>query len=108
MAASPMMRQAMATWPRSGSFHSPGAASAGTAMASVVMARSLSLVAAVRIFRMFQVPQRPAARHHRDGREVVRRRWRADRPLEGPGVPRVLAGRRPLPVRPDEIDDEHD
>ena len=51
-----------------------------------------SLVAAVRIFRMLQIPQRPPARDHRNRREVVGRRRRARRPFERPGVPRIVAG----------------
>src|SRR5215469_11984636 len=59
----------------------------------ILLLRSLvlpSLVLAVRIFRMFHVPQRTPARNHRYGGKVVRRRWGACRPLERPGIPRIV------------------
>src|SRR5207245_1828217 len=44
-----------------------------------------SLILPVRIVRVFQVPQRPAAVHHRDHLKVVRGRRRGGGPFQGPG-----------------------
>ena len=52
-----------------------------------------SFVLPVRIVGMLQIPQRPAAAHHRQRREVVGGRRRGRRPLERPGVPRIVARR---------------
>ena len=41
--------------------------------------------------------------HHRQRLEVVRRRRRRRRPLERPGVPRIVAGRLALPQRDDDV-----
>src|SRR5580765_7436636 len=67
-----------------------------------------SLVAAVGIFRMLQIPQRAPAGDARNGCEVVRRRWRTDGPFERPGIPRILSRVGALPVRQDQVCDEHE
>src|SRR5262249_24256680 len=59
-----------------------------------------SLISPIRIFRMFQIPQRAAAPHLGQGLEVVFRRRRRCGPLQGPGVPGIVAGRRPAAQRP--------
>ena len=55
--------------------------------------RARSFVRPVGIVGVLQVPERAAARRHRDDLEVVGRGRRGRGPLERPGVPRVVAGR---------------
>src|SRR5262245_7447622 len=105
-----MMNDTMPTTPRWGCDHTAGAAAALIGSRSAVMAlitRS-SLVAAVRIFRMLQVPERPPARDRRHGREVVGGRRRAHRPFERPGIPRISSRSGAFPVRNDQIRYEHE
>src|SRR5262249_38748517 len=49
-----------------------------------------SLIAAVRIFRMLQIPQWPAACDYGDGRKIIRGRRGGNRPFESPRVPRIV------------------
>ena len=65
-------------------------------MSAAMALITVSLVAAVGIFRMFQIPERTPARDHRNRREVVRRRWRARGPLERPGVPGIFPALSPF------------
>src|SRR3954471_299476 len=74
--------------------------------ATALITRS-SLVTAIGIFRMFQIPQRAPAGDARNGWEVVSRRWRTDGPFERPAVPWILAGPGALPVGDDQVCDEH-
>src|SRR5262249_14196953 len=59
--------------------------------------------AAVRIFRVFQVPQWTAACNHRKHGKVICWRWRASGPLQCPRIPGVIAGHFPLEIRPDQV-----
>src|SRR5262245_65613362 len=108
MADSAMMRQAMPTLPREGRVHATSGRSVGSTIgAAKVLIRSLRLlVAAIRIFRMLQIPQRPTTRDGWDFGKVVGRRRRTDRPFERPRVPGIVAGFLALPVRDDQIPDE--
>src|SRR5215813_13253887 len=109
MADSAMMRAAIPTVPRYGRLHPSGVSRAGVVIASVALiARSLSLVAAVRVFRMLQIPQRPAAGDCRDRRKVVCRRWGAYGPFESPCVPGIIPCNVSLPIRNDEVCDKHE
>src|SRR5262247_3430941 len=108
MADSAMMRAAIPTVPRYGRLHPAGVSRAGVVIAFVALiARSLSLVAAVRIFRMLQIPQRPATADCRDGRKVVCRRWGAYRPFESPCVPGIIPCNLSLPIRNEEVRYKH-
>src|SRR5262250_407501 len=113
MAASPAIRQNIPTRPREGSTH--GLSATGIVAGSVLMfflynsknaTREASLVFPVRIFRMLDVPQRPAAPHLRQDREVVVGRWRRSCPLERPRIPRVVVRAPSLKVRPHQIPDK--
>src|SRR5438128_322546 len=55
-----------------------------------------SLILPVRVVGVFEVPERPPAAHGGNGLKIVRRRRRRGRPLQRPGVPRVVA-RPPAP-----------
>ena len=57
------------------------------------------LVRSVGVVGVLEVPERPAARRHGDGVEVVRRRGGGGRPLEGPGVPGAVPRERPATER---------
>src|SRR6516164_10007944 len=112
MAASPAIRQNIPTRPRAGSVH--GLSATGMVAGSVLMlflyhskiAREASFVLPVRILRMLDVPQRPAAPYLRQNREVVVGGRRRSCPLERPRIPRVIARAAALKVRPHEITDE--
>src|SRR5207253_1041493 len=100
MADSAMMREAMPTFPRYGRFQAPGVSKAGVVIGFMTLiALSPSLVAAVRVFRMFQIPQRTAAGDCRDGSKIVRRRRGAYGPFESPCVPGIIPCRVSLPIR---------
>src|SRR5262245_38887463 len=105
MADSPMMRAAIPTVPRYGRLHPSGVSRAGVAIEFATLIASL--VSAVRIFRMLQIPQRPAAGDCRDGRKVVCRRWRAYGPLESPCIPGVVPCKSPFPIRNNEVRHKH-
>src|SRR5215831_15700247 len=64
----------------------------------------VSFISPIRIFRMFQIPQRAAAPHLRQSLEVVFGRRRRCGPLQGPGVPGIITRRCPAAQRPKEID----
>src|SRR5215471_5324027 len=113
MAASPAIRQNIPTRPREGSTH--GLSATGIVAGSVLMfflynsknaTRDASLVLPVRIFRMLDVPQWPAAPHLRQNREVVVGGRRRSCPLERPRIPRIVARQAALKVRPHQIKDE--
>src|SRR6516165_3960570 len=113
MAASPAIRQNIPTRPREGSTH--GRSATGIVAGSVLMlflynskiaTREASLVFPVRILRMLDVPQRPAAPHLRQNREVVVGWRRRSCPLERPRIPGIVARQAALKVRPHEITDE--
>src|ERR1700733_10038654 len=61
------------------------------------------LVSAVRIFRMFQIPQRAPACDYRNSSEVVGRGLRGYRPFESPCIPWIVSGPGSLPIRNDEV-----
>src|SRR5208282_6403013 len=61
--------------------------------AAAIMRCSGSLVLPVRVFRMFQVPQRASAADDRGHREVVFGWWRSRGPFERPCIPGIIAGR---------------
>src|SRR5207245_9452079 len=93
----------MPTFPREGSRQSIAACSL------VAFIRlSGSFVVPIGIFRMLEVPQRPAALHDRNGGEVVLGGRRGRGPLERPRVPGVAARARTPQVRPHEVDEEHE
>src|SRR5216684_3189923 len=69
---------------------------------------SPSLIAAIGVFRMLQVPQGAAARDRRNGRKVIRRWWRTDGPFQCPCVPRVVTGPGSLEIRNYEVCYEHE
>src|SRR6516225_6211992 len=113
MAASPAIRQNIPTRPREGSTH--GLSATGIVAGSVLMlflynsknaTLEASLVFPVRIFRMLDVPKRPAAPHLRQNREVVVGGWRRSCPLERPCIPRIVVRPAALKVRPHQIKDE--
>src|SRR5262249_19251483 len=58
-----------------------------------------SLVATVRIFRMLQIPQRPATSDYRYGCKVVCGWWGAYGPFESPCVPGIIPCESPFPIR---------
>src|SRR5882724_8205011 len=89
------------TFPREGS-RQPIAACSLVAF----MKLSGSFVEPVGIFRVLEVPQRPAGLHHRNGGEVVLGGRRGRGPLERPRVPGVAARARTPQVRPHEVDEE--
>src|SRR6266446_137892 len=93
----------MPTFPREGSRQSIAACSL-----VAFMRLSGSFVEPVGIFRMLEVPQRPAALHDRNGGEVVLGGRRGHGPLERPRVPGVTARARPPEIRPREVDEEHE
>src|SRR5438270_6505141 len=94
MADSAVIRQAMATMPREGSYHSASVfvCCSGTVAIVSSINRMRLLECRIRIFRMLQIPQRAAARHLRLDGEVVRGRRRGRGPFEGPRIPGVGTG----------------
>src|SRR5215510_2863370 len=106
MADSAMMRAAIPTVPRYGRLYLSGVSRAGVAIEFAALIASI--VSAVRIFRMLQIPQRSAAGDCRDGRKVVCRRWGAYGPFESPSVPGIILCNVFLPIRNDEVCDKHE
>src|SRR6266581_8049115 len=109
MADSAMMRAAIPTVPRYGRLHPSGVSRAGVVIAFVplIAPAPFSLVAAVRVFRMLEIPQRPPAGDSRDGSKVVRRRRGAYGPFESPCVPGIIPRPLSLPIRNDEVRYKH-
>src|SRR5437867_12044837 len=108
MADSAMMREAIPTFPRYGKLHPSGVSRAGVVIAFVALiALSLSLVAAVWVFRMLSIPQRPPARDCRDRGKVVCGRRGAYGPFESPCVPGIIPCKISLPKRNDEVRHKH-
>src|ERR1051326_1260687 len=105
MADSAIIRLAMATLPRYGSFQALVVSGNGMVNALIVL---VSLVRAVRIFGMLQVPEWPAAGDHRDGRKVIGRRRRCYRPFQRPCVPRIVPRLIALPIGADEVPHENE
>src|ERR1700691_4121681 len=64
---------------------------------------SPSLIAAIGVFRMLQVPQGASARNRRNGRKVIRSRRRTDGPFQCPRVPRIVTGSGSLEIRNYEV-----
>src|SRR5712671_1101177 len=91
------------TFPREGS-RQPMAACSLLAF----MRLSGSFVEPVGIFRVLEVPQRPAALHGRNRGEVVLGGRRGRGPLQRPRVPGVAARAGPPEIRPREVDEEHE
>ena len=54
----------------------------------------------IRILRMLQIPQWPAATHFGRLLEIVLRWWRGSGPLERPRIPGVITGNLTFPGRP--------
>src|ERR1700693_5558334 len=96
-----MMRPAIATFPRDGRSHA-GAVFGNEVVTALIMI-SPSLIAAVGIFGMLQVPQWTATRHCRNRCKVIRRRRGTDRPFQCPRVPRVVTGTDSLEIRNYEV-----
>src|ERR1700722_20921994 len=69
---------------------------------------SPSLIAAIGIYRMLQVPQRASARDRRNGRKVIRRWRRTDGPFQRPRVPGIVTGSGSLEIRDDETCNEQE
>src|SRR5262245_10949367 len=69
----------------------------GSAARTATSVSALVLILPVRVVGVLDVPQRSPASHHGDLLEVVRRRRRRRRPLQRPGVPRVVAGHLAVP-----------
>src|ERR1700683_2896314 len=67
-----------------------------------------SLIAAIGVFRMLQVPQGASARNRRNGRKVIRSRRRTDGPFQCPRVPRIVTGSGSLEIRNYEVCQKHD
>src|SRR5262245_55138776 len=90
------MRQNMPTRPRDGKTSSVGSAWEVRAVALIIVRLSGSFVVPIRIVRMLQVPEWPTALHLWQRLEVILR-WRGGRrPLQRPGVPRIIPCRWPL------------
>src|ERR1700756_1787695 len=64
---------------------------------------SPSLIAAIGIFRMLQIPQRSTARNRGNGHKVVRRRRRTDGPFQRPCIPRIIARLHSFEIRNDQV-----
>src|SRR5262245_25570854 len=98
MADSVTIKQITAILRREGNRHSTGFTGIVRTFSLVIGVSSFVsrlLVLPVRVFRVFQVPERSAAAHFGRRFKVVFRRWRSRGPFERPGVPRVIT--RPLP-----------
>src|SRR5580704_19306602 len=102
IAVSAAIRQYMATGPRAGRLQR--VLLSGTVADAALIEL---LVPPVWIFRMLQVPQRPAALYLRSDREVVRGRRRIGRPFERPSVPRIDPGDCTAEVRPQQVADKN-
>src|SRR4029450_2877593 len=86
------MRQNMPTRPRVGSSHfsSPAVIVIGAAFMD---GAPLLVVLPIWILRVLEVPERPAASHDRNRREVVGSRRGAGGPFQRPCVPWIVPGR---------------
>src|SRR5580692_12300098 len=97
------MRQAMPTVPRSGSVQGACRVDAiEMATVSLIVLR-LSLVIRIRIFGMFQIPQRTPAVHRGQYGEVIVGWRRTRRPLQGPRIPRIVTSLFALEIRMDQV-----
>src|SRR5499427_7389575 len=106
IADSVMISQATAILRRDGNCHAAGVAARGREALLSIGPSSCLLVLPIRVFWVFQVPERTAAAHHRQRLEVILRRRRGRGPFERPGVPGVIARRRTAAQRDEQIDDE--
>src|SRR5260370_8019476 len=77
-------------------------------IASALIWATPLLVSAVRIFRMLEIPQRPAACDSRNRSEVVSRGRRTYRPFESPCIPWIISDLSPPPVRNDKVADKQE
>src|SRR6266852_621324 len=102
IAASAAIRQYTPTGPRAGRSHRISASGMVTDGALMTL-----LVLPIGIFRMLEIPQRPAALHLGDGCEVVRWRRRSGRPLERPCIPGIAPGKLTQKVRPKQVANEN-
>src|SRR5258708_28953236 len=118
IAVSPAIRESIPTWPREGS--AQGVSVTGMVTGSALMnhpqkfpflleirnAANLTalLVLPIRVFRMLDIPKRPAALDFGNDRKVISRRWRRCRPFQRPRVPRIVSSRTSLNVRPDQVE----
>src|SRR5215831_654051 len=106
IADSVTISQATAALRRDGNCHSAGVAARGIDALLSIGHSSCLFVLPIRVFWVFQVPERAAAAHHRQRLEVVLR-WRRGRgPFERPGVPGVIARQRTAAPRDEQIGDE--
>src|SRR5260370_14687040 len=105
MADSAKMRHAMPIFPRYGSFQARGLSGSGVA---IVLIRSIpSLIAAVRVFWVLQIPQWPAARDCGERSKVVDRGRRTYGPFKSPGIPGIVSRFGSFEVRNNHVRDEH-
>src|SRR3989441_5528127 len=105
-ADSVMSSQTTAVLRRDGSCHAARVAARRIEALLSIGGSSCLLVLPIRVFWVFQVPERAAAAHHRQRLEVVLRRRRGRGPFERPGVPGVIARRRTAAQRDEQIGDE--
>src|SRR5262245_3058769 len=106
MADSVTISHATAGWRRDRNCHSTVVAARGIEALLSIGHSSCLFVLPIRVFWVFQVPERAAAAHHRQRLEVVLRRRRGRGPFERPGVPGVIARWRTAAQRDEQIDDE--
>src|ERR1700735_3507757 len=67
-----------------------------------------SLIAAIGILPMLQVPQGTAALDCRNRRKVIGRGRRAGRPFQRPCIPGIVTGSSSLEIRNDEVCNENE
>src|SRR5262249_33818609 len=94
IADSVTISQATATLRRDGNCHAADVAARGRGALLSIGPSSCLLVLPIRVFGVFQVPERAAAAHYRQRLEVVLRRRRGRGPSERAGDPGVIARQR--------------
>src|SRR5690242_2811280 len=104
-AVSVPIRQTIPTRPRS-RFRTSSCSLSGM-LAACAMGMIPLFVFPVRIFRMFQVPQRTAAADFRQRRVVVFGGRRGGSPLQRPGIPRIVTGFAAATNGGDHVPDEY-
>src|ERR1041384_4340277 len=92
MALSAMMRQLMPTTPLDGARPESGSKEA-VSVAAFMACSFLSFEFPIRIRRVLDVPERPAAFNRWDLSEIVFRRRRACGPFQRPSIPGIVSGR---------------
>jgi hypothetical protein len=101
MADSAAMRESIPTRPREGSSH--GSSVPGMVIGVALIGRSSLLVPPVRIFRVLEIPERPATSDRWNQREVICGRRRGRGPLECPGVPWIAPCTLASEVGPEQV-----